>query len=86
MLDEAPKDEGVEVALEDWPYALVISLLAITDIHTEDTMHLHTYIHCHRPFTPWTMTQSTTSSMPGYASRRIGDGGQHQNVGQCGQW
>lgn len=50
MLDEAPKDEGVEVALEDWPYALVISLLAITDIHTEDTMHLHTYIHCHWPF------------------------------------
>jgi hypothetical protein len=47
LLDKAPKDEFVEVALEDRPYGPIVSLHAITSIRSKDTMHLHAYIHDH---------------------------------------
>lgn len=51
LLNEAPKDEDIEPVLEDGLDAPVVSLHAITDIRTKNTMHLHTYINDHRLLT-----------------------------------
>ena len=44
-LDEAPEDPGVEVALDDGPDALVVSLHTFAGIRIKDTKHLYAYIH-----------------------------------------
>jgi hypothetical protein len=44
LLDEAPRDEGTEMALKDGPDAPIISLHTITSICTKDTMHIDAYI------------------------------------------